>query len=222
MTGKLINLLLNNFTNVQQATGISGMVTLIETFKRDMGAFMETDAKLFVWEAIRRGLFPNAMSDYVGEVDAEIHAQVVDMGQTIQTFWTSMLEIVMTNNKNLYKDTVKINAIRPILKVDWQTTIIPQSSMVFFRYINQMGYRTKFKFTPTAQNMARVVSNESEQKILQMIQSYVEVNGTIDTIRSSDVVAHIQAAFPEININRGTPVWNLISGYVQQLKPANV
>jgi len=222
MTEKLIDLLLNNFTNVQQATGISGMITLIETFKRDMGAFMGTDAKLFVWEAIRRGLFPNAMSDYVGEVDPDIHAQVVEMGQTIQTFWTSMLERVMTNNKNLYRDTVKINAIRPILKVDWQTTIIPQSSMVFFRYINQMGYRTKFKFTPTAQNMVKVVSNENEQKILQMIQSYVEVNGPIDTIRSSDVVAHIQAVFPDININRGTPVWNLISGYVQQLKPANV
>jgi hypothetical protein len=94
--------------------------------------------------------------------------------------------------------------------------------MVFFRYINQMGYRTKFKFTPTAQNMVKMVSNENEKRILAMVNEYVENHGPIDTIRSSDIIAHVQTAFPDINISRGTPVWNLVSGYVQQLKPSNI
>jgi hypothetical protein len=70
--------------------------------------------------------------------------------------------------------------------------------------------------------MVKMVSNENEKRILAMVNEYVENNGPIDTIRSSDIIAHVQTAFPDINISRGTPVWNLVSGYVQQLKPANV
>jgi DNA-directed RNA polymerase beta subunit len=219
---KLVELLLNNFTNPSLVGDIVGVVPLIENFKIYLTSFLESSSGLFIGEAIRRGLFPNALSDYVGETDLEIHENVVSMGERIQTFWTTLLDKVTSFNKNLYRETVKINSIRPILKVDWQTTIIPQSSMVFFRYINQMGYRTKFKFTPTAQNMVKMVSNENEQKILRMVNTYVEENGPIDTIRSSDIIAHVQTAYPDINISRGTPVWNLISGYVQQLKPANI
>jgi DNA-directed RNA polymerase beta subunit len=219
---KLVELLMNNFTNVGSVGDMVGVVPAIENFKQELAAFLESPAGIFLGESLRRGLFPNALSDYVGEVDLEAHSQVVAMGEKIQNFWTTLLEKVMSTNKNLYRETVKINSIRPILKVDWQTTIIPQSSMVFFRYINQMGYRTKFKFTPTAQNMVKMVSNENEKRILAMVNEYVENHGPIDTIRSSDIIAHVQTAFPDINISRGTPVWNLVSGYVQQLKPANV
>ena len=220
---KLVELLLANFTNLSKLGTITGILPLIDQFKMEVRAFVESpNLGLFFGEALRRGLYPYALSDYIEGVDPETHSAVVTMGERIQTFWSTLLERVTTTNSSLYKDTVKINAIRPIIKVDWQTTIIPQSSMVFFRYINQMGYRTKFKFTPTAQNMVRMVSNENEKKILEMVNSYVENNGPIDTIRSSDIINHVQTAFPDINITRGTPVWNLISGYVQQLRPANV
>jgi len=152
-----------------------------------------------------------------------MHKQVVDMGETIRKFWVDIKERVMMTNKAIYKESVKINVIRPILSIEWQTTIIPQSSMVFFRYINQMGYKTKFKFTPTVQGMVKTVTNETEQSIIELVKRYIETSGqSVDQIKSSDVLAHVQAAYPDLNITRGTPIWNLVSGYVQQLKPMAV
>jgi hypothetical protein len=220
---KLVDLLLQNFTSASKVGAIPGVVDMVTEFKQNLRTFASSDAELFFWESIRRGLFPEAMTEYVEVPDTEIHNQVVRMGQIIREFWTGLLDKVLSVNKSLMKETVKISVIRPILSIEWRTTIIPQSSMVFFRYINQMGYKTKFKFTPTVQGMVRMVSNETEQTIVEVAKRYVESSGVpIDQIKAADVISHVQASYPDLNITRGTPVWNLVSGYVQQLKPLNL
>ena len=224
LPNKLVDMLLQNFTSMSKVGLIPGVLDSIANFKQDIRSFATSDAgELFLWEAIRRGLFPEAMTDYVEVPDSEMHRQVVDMGETIRKFWVDLKERVMMTNKALYKESVKINVIRPILSVEWQTTIIPQSSMVFFRYINQMGYKTKFKFTPTVQGMVKTVASETEQSIIELTKRYIETSGQpIDQIKGADVLAHVQASYPDLNITRGTPIWNLVSGYVQQLKPSSV
>jgi DNA-directed RNA polymerase subunit B' len=214
----LWNLLLQNFTNAGKVGMIPGALDLILNFKQEVRSFVNSDVKIFIWEALRRGFFPEAMTNYTELPDSALHERVMEMGDMARRFWTELTSKVMATNKALFKEAVKISVIRPILNVEWQTTIIPQSSMVFFRYINQMGYKTKFKFTPTVQGMVKTVSNETEQEILLLTKRFIDSAGPVDQIKTADVLQHIQSAYPNLNISRGTPIWNMVSGYVQQLR----
>lgn len=216
---EFVDLLLANFTDLSKVGSIPEVLNMIENIKTSTEGFSASVAPFIFFEAIRQALFPNALTELVeGALDDETKASIDKFSTELRTFWENLLDKVMTVNRKLYRETVKIDSIRPILKIDWQTTIIPQSSMVFFRYINQMGYRTKFRFSPANQSLLKVIPNETEQQILQMTQEFIVNNGPINQIRTTDLISHIQSSFPEINISRGTPVWNLISGYVQQQK----
>lgn len=218
---KLIDTLMQNFTNSSKVALIEGALASIDEFKREMRSFLVSDSGIFVWEAIRRGLFPEAMSEYVEIPDSETHGQVVRMGEMLREFWNKLKERVLSVNKTLYREIVKISVVRPITSIEWQTTIIPQSSMVFFRYINQMGYKTRFKFTPTVQGMVKTVSTQTEREILERVKRYIETSPVpIDQIKSNDIILHVQSSYPNLNIARGTPVWNLVAGYIQQIKPS--
>lgn len=215
---KVIESLLENFTNVSKVGSIVGVLSMIDEFKVKIASFVSGDSGLFVWESIRRGLFPEAMSDYVEVPDQELHNSVVEFGDYVRKFWVDLKDIVIKSNKVLYRDTVKLNVARPVISIEWQTTIIPQSSMVFFRYINQMGYKTKFRFTPTVASMKQIVSSEDESNIINIVQQFVESSGPIDQIKGSEVISYVQSYYPDVNMSRGTPVWNTISSYIQELK----
>lgn len=215
---KLVELLMENFSNVSRVGSIVGVLSMIDDFKIRISSFVSGESGLFIGEAIRRGLFPEAMSDYIEVPDQELHNRVVELGDYIRKFWTDLKDMVIKTNKALYRTTVKLNVIRPILGIEWQTTIIPQSSMVFFRYINQMGYKTKFRFTPTAASMTQIVPAEEEANIIKLVRQFVETSGPIDQIKGSEVISYVQTYYPDINMSRGTPVWNIISSYIQELK----
>lgn len=214
---EVVKLLLRNFTNPDKVLEIEGVRSTTEEFENHLREFSRET--MFAPEALRQAWFPQADNpDYI-PIDEEADQRIEAFGGVARTFWTGVMEKVRLSNKTMIRDNVPSEVIRPIVKLEWKTTIIPQSSMVFFRYMNQMGYRTRFKFNPPASTLPRLISPEIEKQILDRVNSYIEVSGPVEKIRLMDLVSHVQEAFPDINLARGTPTYNVIQGHLKQFLP---
>jgi hypothetical protein len=196
---------------------IEGVRSMVEEFEGRLSEFSSTT--IFVPESLRLAWFPQVDNpDYV-PIDEEEDRKIREFGMIARNFWTGLLERVRLANESLIRDNVPSDVIRPIMKLEWKTTIIPQSSMVFFRYMNQMGYRTRFKFSPPSSTISRLIPPEVEKQILERVNAYVEVSGPVEKIRLPDLISHIQEVFPDINLARGTPTYNVIQGHLKQFLP---
>jgi DNA-directed RNA polymerase beta subunit len=214
---EVVRLLMENFTSSEQVMELEGITTMVIEFENKLREFATTN--LFAPEALRRAWFSQAPNPDYNPTDESTERQVSEFTGIARDFWKTLVERVTLSNRALYRENVSPSTIRPILDLKWKTTIIPQSSMVFFRYINQMGYRTRFKFTQTASALPQLIPAETERAVIEAVNAYIETAGPVERIRIPDLVGHIQEKFPDININRGTPMFNTIQGHLKQFLP---
>lgn len=122
----------------------------------------------------------------------------------LRTYWKIMVEV--GSEMGLYKEKVPTSAIRPIIEEDWKTIVIPQSSLVFFRYMSQVGFNAKFKFDPEKMN---VLDKTKENQIKAAVMSKKD-----DPVQN--VFAFARKTFPEVNFAKGTPAWYLVHQVIKQ------
>ena len=214
---EVVNLLMENFTKPERVLELEGVNTSIIQFENELRDFSASN--IFAPEALRVAWFPQAENqDYI-PLDESMDRQIKNFAERARTFWTNLLTKVRFANNTLYRENVKSSAIRPIIDLQWKTTIIPQSSMVFFRYMNQMGYRTRFKFTPASSAIPKLTSPEVEAKVIERVNEYIELKGAVDKIKIPDLISFVQEKFPDVTMTRGTPTYNVIQGHIKQFLP---
>lgn len=210
-TNTVVSLLLENFVSASRVENVPGVSLLIENFKTGISQDMLNQPLVVIFESLRRSLFPQAMKELLGD---ESEAAVAELATKIREFWDELVDRVVKYNKNYYLATVKSGVIRPVIKNEWRTTIIPQSSMVFFRYINQMGYRTRFKFSSTSDASQKFVNKPLEDEILKAVEEYVSEHP--ESVKMTELFSILQAKFTNVNFARGTPLWTLVNSYVKK------
>lgn len=175
-----------------------------EEFMQTLTSFLDTPGlQPHLSEALRKAWFPRA---FVGDADMLPSGEDLDgMILAARDFWTTVSDAVKAAMPQLYLSSVSSDVIRPILSTDWKTTILPQSSMVFFRYINQMGYRTRFRFTPGTSVAPPPIPPEVETEVLNETKRFIAEGGS-----QTDLILHLKQTFPDLAIQRGTPIWGLI------------
>lgn len=144
-----------------------------------------------VTDSIPEALFPRAKI-FEDKVANEVTKTA------LRTYWRTMVEV--GTGLGIYKDKVSSSVIRPIIDEDWKTVVIPQSSLVFFRYMSQVGFNAKFKFDPEKMS---VLEKTKENQIKATIQSKKD-----EPIQN--VFAFARKTFPDVNFAKGTPAWYLV------------
>jgi hypothetical protein len=214
---EVMRLLFENFSSTEKVMGLEGVTPAVIEFENRLREL--SSSNVFSPEALRRAWFSQAENPDYSPSDESTEMQIREFSTLAREFWKNLVSKVTLSNSGLYRQSVKPGTIRPILDVKWKTTIIPQSSMVFFRYINQMGYRTRFKFSTTPSALPRLVPAETEKQVIEAVNAYIEVSGPVERIYLPNLVVYVQERFPDINLTRGTPMHNVIQGHLKQFLP---